>query len=96
MQKITPFLWFDNQAEEAANFYVAVFSARAGNSRINSITRYDAAGAEASGRPAGSVMTVEFLLSGQEFAMNPNVSWIVIWQWIVRPNMPYLTTVLLR
>ena len=67
MQRITPFLWFDNQAEEAANFYVAVFSARVGNSRINSITRYDTAGAEASGRPAGSVMTVEFLLSGQEF-----------------------------
>ena len=67
MQKITPFLWFDHQAEDAANFYVAVFSARHDNSRINNITRYDAAGAEASGQPAGSVMTVEFLLSGQEF-----------------------------
>jgi predicted 3-demethylubiquinone-9 3-methyltransferase (glyoxalase superfamily) len=67
MKKITPFLWFDNQAEEAANFYVAVFSARHGNSKINNITRYDAAGSEASGRPAGSVMTVEFLVAGQEF-----------------------------
>ena len=67
MQKITPFLWFDNQAEDAANFYVAVFSARHDNSKINNIARYDAAGAEASGQPAGSVMTVEFLLAGQEF-----------------------------
>ena len=67
MQKITPFLWFDNQAEDAANFYVAIFSTRHDNSGINNITRYDAAGAEASGQPPGSVMTVEFLLAGQEF-----------------------------
>jgi predicted 3-demethylubiquinone-9 3-methyltransferase (glyoxalase superfamily) len=67
MQKITPFLWFDDKAEEAANFYVAVFSARDGNSKLISISRYDEAGAEASGRPAGSVMTVAFQLEGQEF-----------------------------
>jgi predicted 3-demethylubiquinone-9 3-methyltransferase (glyoxalase superfamily) len=63
MQKITPFLWFENEAEEAANFYVSVF----GNSRIRGITRYDAEAAQASGRPEGSVMTVAFELEGQEF-----------------------------
>lgn len=50
MQKITPFLWFDRQAEEAANFYVEIFSARDGNSKIDGITRYGEEGAEASGR----------------------------------------------
>jgi predicted 3-demethylubiquinone-9 3-methyltransferase (glyoxalase superfamily) len=59
MQKITPFLWFDDQAEDAANFYVSVFM----NSRIVGITRYGAAGP----RPAGTVMTVAFELDGQEF-----------------------------
>ena len=63
MQKITPFLWFDNQAEEAVNFYVSIFD----NSKIKSTTRYDEAGAKASGRPAGSVMTIAFELYGQEF-----------------------------
>jgi predicted 3-demethylubiquinone-9 3-methyltransferase (glyoxalase superfamily) len=63
MQKITPFLWYDNQAEEAANYYVSVFK----NSRVKNATRYDEAGAKASGRPAGSVMTVDFELDGQEF-----------------------------
>jgi len=63
MQKITPFLWFDNQAEKAADFYVSVF----GNSRIVSIARYGQAGAGASGRPEGTVMTVTFELEGQEF-----------------------------
>src|SRR5512134_15111 len=63
MQKITPFLWFDNQAEEAARFYTSTFR----NSRIGKISRYDEAGAKAAGRPAGSVMTVEFQLEGQEF-----------------------------
>ncbi len=67
MQKITPFLWFDRQAEEAANFYVEIFSARDGNSKIDGITRYGEEGAEASGRPAGSVMTVAFQLAGQQF-----------------------------
>src|SRR5437870_7278623 len=63
MQKITPFLWFDNQAEEAVNFYVAIFK----DSRIRSIARYDEEAAKASGRPKGSVMTVAFELNGQEF-----------------------------
>ena len=63
MQKITPFLWFDNQAEEAVSFYTSIFK----NSRIVSITRYGEEGAEASGRPKGTVMTVAFQLDGQEF-----------------------------
>lgn len=63
MQKITPFLWFDDKAEEAAKFYVSVFR----NSKIGSITRYGEAGAKASGRPKGTVMTVTFQLDGQEF-----------------------------
>ena len=63
MQKITPFLWFDNQAEEAANFYASVFK----NSKILDIARYGEAGAEVSGRPQGTVMTVEFELEGQRF-----------------------------
>jgi len=63
MQKITPFLWFDNQAEEAVNFYVAIFK----DSRIRSIARYEEEAAKASGRPKGSVMTVAFELNGQEF-----------------------------
>jgi len=63
MQKITPFLWFDNKAEEAANFYVSIFK----NSKIGSITRYGEEGAEASGRPKGTVMIVTFELDGQEF-----------------------------
>ncbi len=71
MQKITPFLWFENKAEEAAEFYVSVFAkapARSGGtSRIVSISRYDAEGAKATGMPAGTVMTVNFELAGQEF-----------------------------
>ncbi len=63
MQKITPHLWFDNQAEEAVNFYVSIFR----NSKIVSVARYGEAGAEVSGRPKGSVMTVIFQLEGQEF-----------------------------
>jgi predicted 3-demethylubiquinone-9 3-methyltransferase (glyoxalase superfamily) len=63
MKQITPFLWFDNQAEEAANFYVSVFP----NSEIGSVARYDEEGAKVSGRPAGSAMTVSFKLNGQEF-----------------------------
>jgi len=63
MQKITPFLWFDNQAEEAVNFYVSIFK----NSRIKSIARYEEEAAKASGRPKGSVMTVACELDGQEF-----------------------------
>ena len=62
-QKITPFLWFEDQAEEAANFYVSIFE----NSRIVSVMRYNEASARAAGRRAGSVMTVAFVLDGQEF-----------------------------
>ena len=63
MQKITPFLWYDDKAEEAANFYVSIFK----NSKVLSVTRYEEAGAQASGRPKGSAMTVEFELEGQKF-----------------------------
>ena len=59
MQKITPFLWFDSQAEEAAKFYVSVF----GNSRILKTVRYGKAGPG----PDGSVMTVVFELNGVQF-----------------------------
>ncbi len=59
MQKITPFLWFDNQAEEAANFYVSLFK----KSKIVSIARYGEAGPG----PKGSAMTVAFELEGQEY-----------------------------
>ena len=60
---ITPFLWFDHQAEEAVAFYTAIFP----NSKIESVVRYDAAAAAASGRPEGSAMTVAFELDGQPF-----------------------------
>jgi predicted 3-demethylubiquinone-9 3-methyltransferase (glyoxalase superfamily) len=63
MQKITPFLWFDNQAEEAMNYYVSIFK----NSKVLSVQRYGDEAAAASGRPKGSVMTASFLLDGQEF-----------------------------
>ena len=63
MQKITPFLWFDNQAEEAANFYASIFK----NSKIVSVARYGEEGAKVSGRPKGTAMTVAFQLDGQEF-----------------------------
>ncbi len=76
--KITPFLWFNGQAEEAANYYVTVFK----NSKINTVTRY---GDEGTG-PKGSVMTVSFQLDGQEFTalnggpvyqLTPAVSFVV-------------------
>ena len=63
MQKITPCLWFDNQAEEAAGFYTAVFR----NSKIVNVARYGEAGHDVHGRPAGTVMTVAFQLGGQAF-----------------------------
>lgn len=63
MQKITPNLWFDNQAEEAVNFYTSIFK----NSKIKEIARYDAASAAVSGRPEGSVLTVSFEIEGQDF-----------------------------
>ncbi|HSD32015.1 MAG TPA: VOC family protein, partial [Gemmatimonadales bacterium] len=62
-QKITPFLWFDDQAEEAVKFYTSIFE----DSKIGDVTRYDDEGAKVSGRPKGSVMTVPFELNGQEF-----------------------------
>lgn len=63
MQRITPCLWFDNQAEEAVNFYTSIIK----NSKILTITRYGDAGAEVSGMPKGSVMTVTFQLQGLDF-----------------------------
>ena len=59
VQKITPFLWFDHQAEEAANFYASIFP----NSKVVKVVRYGKAGPG----PAGSAMTVEFQLEGQSF-----------------------------
>ncbi len=63
LQKISPFLWFDNQAEEAVKFYTSNFK----NSKILTITHYGEEGAKAAGRPVGSVMTVVFELEGHEF-----------------------------
>jgi predicted 3-demethylubiquinone-9 3-methyltransferase (glyoxalase superfamily) len=59
MQKITPFLWFDGNAEEAANFYISIFK----NSKMGKISRYGDAGPG----PKGSVMSVTFQIEGQEF-----------------------------
>ena len=78
MQKITPFLWFDDKAEEAMNYYVSIFK----NSKVVSVTRYGEAGPG----PKGTVMTASFQLEGQEFiALNggpqftfsPAVSFVV-------------------
>jgi predicted 3-demethylubiquinone-9 3-methyltransferase (glyoxalase superfamily) len=63
VQKITPFLWFDSDAEEAANFYVSVFR----NSRIVNVSRYGEEGVEIHKRPVGSAMVVEFEIEGQRF-----------------------------
>ncbi|MCE5318439.1 MAG: VOC family protein [Parachlamydia sp.] len=63
MQKIVPFLWFNDQAEEAVNFYISIFK----NSKILSMARYGDAGAQASGRPKGTIMTIAFQLEGQDF-----------------------------
>ena len=69
MEPIYPMLWFDGQAEDAANFYVSAFSARralagdGGESKILGVSRYGDAGPG----PAGTVMTIDFLLEGQEF-----------------------------
>jgi predicted 3-demethylubiquinone-9 3-methyltransferase (glyoxalase superfamily) len=59
MHRITPFLWFDGQAEEAAKFYTSIFK----NSKVGSVTRYGDAGPG----PKGTVMTIAFRLDGQEF-----------------------------
>lgn len=63
IQRITPYLWFDKQAEEAAQFYVSVFN----ESKIGRITRYGKERYEIEGLSEGSVMTVEFQLEGQDF-----------------------------
>jgi len=63
MKKITPCLWFDSNAEEAAIFYVSIFK----NSSIGKIARYGEAGHDIHGRKAGTVMTIEFEINGQSF-----------------------------
>jgi len=63
MQTITPFLWFDDRAEEAARFYTAIFA----DSGIGNIAHYGSEGYEIHGREAGTVMTVEFCIEGQSF-----------------------------
>ncbi len=82
MQKITPFLWFDTEAEEAADLYVSIFK----NSKITKVMRYDEAASKQSGVPAGTVMTVAFEIEGQEFTalnggplfkFNESVSFVV-------------------
>jgi predicted 3-demethylubiquinone-9 3-methyltransferase (glyoxalase superfamily) len=82
MQKITPFLWFDHQAEEAAKFYTSVFE----NSKVGRILRYDEASAKAAGGAVGSVLTIEFEIGGQkftalnggpEFKFNESISFVV-------------------
>ena len=82
MQKITPFLWFNKEAEEAANFYVSVFK----NSKLGRILRYDEASAQAAGGQVGCVLTVEFEIAGQkftalnggpEFKFNESISFVV-------------------
>jgi len=81
-QKISPFLWFEKRAEEAARFYISIFK----NSKILGITHYNEASSRVSGRPKGSVMTVSFQIEGQNFtALNggpafkfsPAVSFVV-------------------
>ena len=81
-QKITPFLWFDNEADEAANFYTSIFN----NSRIKAVTRYGESGAKASGRAKGSIMTLAFQMEGHDFVainggpvfqINPSISFFV-------------------
>jgi len=82
MQGITPFLWFDDNAEEAVNFYTSIFE----NAAIGNMMRYDEAGAKVSGRPNGSVMTASFNLNGHEFValnggpvfrFNPSISFFL-------------------
>jgi predicted 3-demethylubiquinone-9 3-methyltransferase (glyoxalase superfamily) len=82
IQKITPFLWFDTQAMDAANFYASVFK----NARVKTSTKYSAEAAAGTGMQQGSVMTVDFELEGQEFTainggpvfkINPSISFTV-------------------
>lgn len=85
MTRITPFLWFDKQAEEAATFYTSIFK----NSKLGTITRYGKEGYEIHKRPEGSAMTVEFQLEGQSFTalnggphfkINPSTSFFVTYE----------------
>ena len=95
MQKITPFLWFNDQAEEAVKFYASVFK----KSKILKIARYGEAGERASGRPKNSVMTIEFELEGQKFvALNGgplfkfNVPLPPLLSFIAMPAVPLVIT----
>jgi predicted 3-demethylubiquinone-9 3-methyltransferase (glyoxalase superfamily) len=63
MQKVTPCLWFDRQAEQAAKFYTSIFK----NSKTGKIARYGKEGEKVAGRPKGSIMTIEFQFEGQKF-----------------------------
>lgn len=63
MPKITPCLWFDNQAEEAANFYTSIFK----NSSVGNISRYGKEGFEIHGREAGTILTRDFKIEGQKY-----------------------------
>ena len=63
MQKITPFLWFLDQAEEAVAFYASIFA----DAKVLHVSRYGEAGAEVSGKPKGSIMSIGFKLAGQQF-----------------------------
>jgi predicted 3-demethylubiquinone-9 3-methyltransferase (glyoxalase superfamily) len=63
MQKIIPFLWFNDNAEEAVKFYTSIFK----KSKVLVVTRYNKSSASAGGRPQGSVMTIAFELNGQKF-----------------------------
>jgi predicted 3-demethylubiquinone-9 3-methyltransferase (glyoxalase superfamily) len=67
MSNITTCLWFDKQAEEAANFYVRVFAEGGRSAKIGKIARYGGSGAKVSGQRQGTVMTVEFELDGNKF-----------------------------
>jgi predicted 3-demethylubiquinone-9 3-methyltransferase (glyoxalase superfamily) len=82
MQKIIPFLWFDHQAEEAVKFYTSVFN----DSKVGRILRYRKEAAKTTGRPTGSMLTIEFELEGQKFTalnggppfkFNESVSFVV-------------------
>ncbi|MDD2908021.1 MAG: VOC family protein [Candidatus Gracilibacteria bacterium] len=63
MQKITPFLWFDSNAEEAVNYYLSIFK----NSKILEVVKYPKSAEEVSGKKAGTIMTIHFSIEGQEF-----------------------------
>lgn len=63
LQKITPYLWFDSEAEEAATAYTSIFQ----DARITRVSRYGEAGAEVHGKPPGTAMSVEFQIEGQSF-----------------------------